>query len=54
MPLQLSNVGHGRPRHFVSDQGSQFTAHIFRETLAALSIRQRFGAIGGPSTLTLG
>jgi len=37
---------HGRPRHFVSDQGSQFTAAVFRETLEALSIRQRFGAIG--------
>jgi transposase InsO family protein len=37
---------HGRPRHFVSDQGSQFTATVFRETLDALSIRQRFGAIG--------
>lgn len=37
---------HGRPRHFVSDQGSQFTATVFRETLEALSIGQRFGAIG--------
>ncbi len=37
---------HGRPRHFVSDQGSQFTAAVFRETLADLSIGQRFGAIG--------
>jgi len=37
---------HGRPRHFVSDQGSQFTAAVFRETLGALGIRQRFGAIG--------
>jgi len=37
---------HGRPRHFVSDQGSQFTATAFRETLDALAIRQRFGAIG--------
>jgi putative transposase len=37
---------HGRPRHFVSDQGSQFTAGILKETLEALSIRQRFGAIG--------
>ena len=37
---------HGRPRHFVSDQGSQFTAAVFRETLDALSIGQRFGAIG--------
>jgi transposase InsO family protein len=37
---------HGRPRHFVSDQGSQFTASVFRETLDALAIKQRFGAIG--------
>ena len=37
---------HGRPRHFVSDQGSQFTATVFRETLDALSVKQRFGAIG--------
>jgi len=37
---------HGRPRHFVSDQGSQFTAKVFRETLDSLSIKQRFGAIG--------
>ena len=37
---------HGRPRHFVSDQGSQFTAAVFRQTLEALRIRQRFGAIG--------
>ena len=37
---------HGRPRHFVSDQGAQFTAKVFRETLQALSIGQRFGAIG--------
>jgi len=35
-----------RPRRFVSDQGSQFTATVFRETLDALSIGQRFGAIG--------
>jgi len=37
---------YGRPRHFVSDQGSQFTATVFRDTLDALSIGQRFGAIG--------
>jgi transposase InsO family protein len=37
---------HGRPRHFVSDRGAQFTAKVFRETLEALAIRQRFGAIG--------
>ncbi len=38
--------GYGRPRHLVSDQGTQYTAELFRETLAALGIRQRFGAIG--------
>jgi putative transposase len=38
--------GYGRPRHLVSDQGSQYTAEVFRETLAALGIKQRFGAIG--------
>ena len=37
---------HGRPRHFVSDQGAQLTAEVFRETLDALGIRQRFGAVG--------
>ena len=37
---------HGRPRHFISDQGSQFTATVFREMLDVLSIGQRFGAIG--------
>ncbi len=36
---------HGRPRHLISDQGSQFKAELFRETVDALSIRQRFGAI---------
>jgi transposase InsO family protein len=37
---------YGRPRHFVSDQGAQFTAATFKSTLAALGIQQRFGAIG--------
>lgn len=36
---------HGKPRHFVSDQGDQFTAGLFRGTLKALGIRQRFGAL---------
>jgi transposase InsO family protein len=29
----------GRARHFVSDQGSQFTATVFRETLTRLAVR---------------
>lgn len=44
--LDLAMRRYGRPRHFVSDQGSQFTAEVFRETLDALSISRRFGAIG--------
>src|SRR5580700_4932804 len=34
------------PKHFVSDQGSQFTSQLFRNSLASLGIRHRFGAIG--------
>jgi transposase InsO family protein len=36
----------GRPRHLVSDPGSQFTGHGFRQRLEAHGIRQRFGAVG--------
>jgi putative transposase len=44
---------HGRPRHFVSDQGAQFTATAFRETLADLGIKQRFGAIGKTGSIAI-
>jgi transposase InsO family protein len=44
---------HGRPRHFVSDQGAQLTATAFRETLAELGIRQRFGAIGRTGSIAI-
>ena len=44
---------HGRPRHFVSDQGSQFTSKAFRQTLVRLSVRQRFGAIGKTGSIAL-
>jgi len=44
--LDRAMKAHGRPRHFVSDQGAQLTAEVFRETLDALGIRQRFGAVG--------
>jgi transposase InsO family protein len=36
----------GAPRHLVSDQGAQFTAPLFRDTVRRLGIRQRFGALG--------
>jgi putative transposase len=37
---------HGPPRHFVSDQGAQFTGEAFRAHIRSLGIRQRFGAVG--------
>jgi transposase InsO family protein len=43
----------GFPRHFVSDQGAQFTAHGFRQMLKTLDIRQRFVAIGKTGSIAL-
>jgi putative transposase len=43
----------GTPRHFVSDQGAQFTAEAFRSALKALGIRQRFGAIGKTGSIAI-
>ncbi len=43
----------GVPRHFVSDQGSQFTAESFRNLLKDLDVRQRFGAIGETGSIAL-
>jgi putative transposase len=44
---------HEPPRHFVSDQGAQFTATAFREALARHGIRQRFGAIGRTGSIAI-
>jgi len=44
---------HGAPRHFVSDQGAQFTAEAFRASLKTLGIRQRFGAIGKTGSIAI-
>ena len=44
---------HGTPRHFVSDQGSQFTAGLFRSGLRSFGIRQRFGAIGKTGSIAI-
>jgi transposase InsO family protein len=43
--LQAAIRDHGKPRHFVSDRGSQFIAEEFRGSLADLGMRQRFGAL---------
>jgi transposase InsO family protein len=51
--LKRAVLTHGRPRHLVVDQGSQFTAREFRETVAALGIRVRYGAVGETHSLGL-
>jgi transposase InsO family protein len=44
---------HSPPKHFISDQGSQFTSQIFRNALASLGISQRFGAIGQTGSIAI-
>lgn len=44
---------HGTVRHFVSDQGGQFTAKEFRESLVRLGTRQRVGAIGKTGSIAV-
>lgn len=44
---------HGRPKHYISDQGSQFTSDLFRATLKRLGIKQRFGAIGKYGSISI-
>ena len=44
---------HGRPRHIVSDQGTQFTGRPFHDTLARYQIQHRFGAIGRSGSVAL-
>jgi transposase InsO family protein len=44
--LEIAVRRHGRPRHLATDQGRQFTDGLFRETVKALGIEHRFGAIG--------
>ena len=44
---------HGRPRHLVTDQGSQFTADEFKAFIMASKIRIRHGAVGQTHSLGL-
>ena len=44
---------YGPPRYLVSDQGSQFTARLFRRWLRTQRIRQRFGAIGKTGSIAI-
>jgi transposase InsO family protein len=51
--LEIAVRRHGRPRHLVTDQGPQFTDDTFCETVKALGIRQRFGAIGRHGSIAI-
>jgi putative transposase len=44
---------HGRPRHVVSDQGTQFAAELFAQALERCGVRQRFGAVGHKGSVAL-
>ncbi len=43
----------GTPKHFVSDQGSQFTSSSFRNLIQQKSVFHRFGAIGKVGSIAL-
>jgi putative transposase len=44
---------HSPPKHFVSDQGSQFTSAVFGETLIRLGVKQGFGAVGATGSIAI-
>jgi len=44
---------HGRPRHLVVDQGSQFTATDYKQHVDTQKIRIRYGAVGETHSLGL-
>jgi hypothetical protein len=43
----------GKPRHFISNQGRQFTSEVFGATLDRLSVRHRFGALGRRGSIAI-
>ncbi len=43
----------GRPKHFVTDRGAQFTGAAFVDKLRDLGIRQRSGAIGRSGSIAI-
>jgi transposase InsO family protein len=43
----------GIPNHFVSDQGTPFTALRFRNVLKSMGVQQRFGAVGKTGSIAL-
>ena len=51
--VQQAVAKHGHPKHFVSDQGSQFTSAEFCKMLTGLGTKQRFGAIGKSGSIAI-
>jgi transposase InsO family protein len=53
--IQAASKKHGLPKHFISDQGSQFTSLLFREILILIrrGIKQRFRAIGKTASIAI-
>ncbi len=43
----------GVPKHFITDQGAQFTAGAFRDALKAHGVKHRFGAIGKTGSIAI-
>jgi len=51
--IQRAVDRYGKPAHFVTDQGTQFTGRAFREKLRELGTKQRFGAIGQSGSIAI-
>jgi transposase InsO family protein len=44
---------HGRPRHFVSDAGGQFTGEAFKQALGEIGCDHRVGAVGEKGSIAI-
>jgi len=51
--VQIAAAKHGAPNHFVNDHGPQFTSCEFKARLAALGVKQRFGAVGKSGSIAI-
>jgi len=51
--VEYAAAKHGAPKHFVTDQGSQFTSDVFRAALISLGVMQRFGAVGATGSIAI-
>jgi putative transposase len=51
--LEKAIARFGVPKHFITDQGPQFTSGDFRDALRDRSIKQRFGAIGKTGSIAV-